>query len=208
MKIIDISPPITEKLSVWPGAPAYTKEMLLDVDQGDHLSFSKITTNLHLGAHVDGPNHYAEKQEGIGERSLHYYVGDCQVLYANTPVGERVQLSHLSTQKIAAPRVLIRTLSFPDPNNWNSDFCSLSVELIESFAEQQAILVGIDTPSIDPEDCKELPAHKAVAKNNMAILEGIVLKDVKEGVYQLSALPLPLVGADASPVRAVLFSTT
>ena len=65
-------------------------------------------------------------------------------------------------------------------------------------------LLGIDTPSIDPSDSKALPAHKAISENDLAILEGIVLDNVDPGVYNLIALPLPLVDADASPVRAVL----
>ena len=64
--------------------------------------------------------------------------------------------------------------------------------------------MGIDTPSIDPVDSKDLPSHAMIAAHNMAILEGIVLDDVPDGVYTLVALPLSIVGADASPVRAVL----
>ena len=65
-------------------------------------------------------------------------------------------------------------------------------------------LVGIDTPSIDPERDKDLLSHQAVFQNDMAVLEGIVLDSVPDGVYTLIALPLKLRGADASPVRAVL----
>jgi arylformamidase len=64
--------------------------------------------------------------------------------------------------------------------------------------------VGIDTPSIDPADSKDLPSHAMVAAHDLAILEGVVLDHVEDGVYTLVALPLRLEGADASPVRAVL----
>jgi arylformamidase len=66
--------------------------------------------------------------------------------------------------------------------------------------------VGIDTPSVDLFESKDLPAHKAILRHNMAILEGLVLKDVPEGMYELIALPLSLAGFDASPVRAILRS--
>lgn len=204
MKIFDISPLISEAIGVWPGDTPFQREVILDVDGGDPIGLSKVTSTLHLGAHVDAPNHYVPKAEGIGERSLHYYYGPCQVVDASTPSGERVRVSHLRDQKIKAPRVLIRTGSFPDPENWNSDFCSLSVELIEFLAKQNVLLVGIDTPSIDPQESKDLPSHKAIASYNMAILEGIVLTDIEDGLYTLSALPLNLKKADASPVRAVL----
>ena len=65
-------------------------------------------------------------------------------------------------------------------------------------------LVGIDTPSIDPQNSKTMDAHKAVLAADMRILEGLVLDDVPEGRYELIALPLPIVGADASPIRAIL----
>jgi len=102
------------------------------------------------------------------------------------------------------PRVLFATGTFPDPENWNRDFAALSAELIDFLHDRGVITVGIDTPSIDLPDSKDLPAHKAVLRHDMAILEGLVLKDVPEGTYELIALPLPLVGFDASPVRAVL----
>jgi arylformamidase len=65
-------------------------------------------------------------------------------------------------------------------------------------------LIGVDTPSVDPFDSHDLPSHRAFLRCDMAILEGLVLKDVPDGLYELIALPLRLVGFDASPVRAVL----
>ena len=66
------------------------------------------------------------------------------------------------------------------------------------------LLVGIDTPSIDLEASKTLPTHNAVARCDMAVLEGIVLRQVPAGLYNLVALPLKIQGGDASPVRAIL----
>ena len=102
------------------------------------------------------------------------------------------------------PRVLFATGTFPDPENWNRDFAALSVELVDFLHERGVITVGIDTPSVDLFESKDLPAHKAILRCNMSILEGLVLKNVPEGTYELIALPLRLVGFDASPVRAVL----
>ena len=176
----------------------------MDTDKGDHLGLSKITTTLHIGAHTDAPNHYAPKSEGISERSLHYYLGPCQVIAVDTKRGERIKPEDLKDQSIRAPRVLFKTGSFPDPEKWNDDFCSLSKELIELLHQQNVILVGIDTPSVDPIDSKDLPSHKTIHGKNMAILEGVVLDEVEEGLYSLVALPLKMRNADASPVRAIL----
>ena len=201
MNIIDISPEISEETAVWPGDTSYKREVLMDVNQGDSFGLSKITSTLHLGAHTDAPNHYGVG-EGISQRSLNYYFGPCQVVSVSIPGGESVIINNLP--EIKAPRVLFKTKSFPDPKNWNNDFCSLSPELIDYLAQKNVLLVGIDTPSIDPFWSKDLKAHSRIEKYNMAILEGIVLDEVKEGLYTLSALPLKLRGADASPVRAIL----
>lgn len=204
MKIYDISPEISKDLAVFPGDTPFTRDVLMDTHKGDHIGLSKITGTLHLGAHTDAPNHYAVSEEGISDRSLHYYYGPCQVIRAQTARNQRVQISDLTTTDILAPRVLLRTDSFPNPNRWNEDFCSLSVELIEFLVKNHVILIGIDTPSIDPATSKALEAHATVHRHNLAILEGIVLTDVQNGLYTLSALPLKIKDADASPVRAVL----
>jgi arylformamidase len=100
--------------------------------------------------------------------------------------------------------VLLRTGTFPDPRNFNEDFASLSAELVDWLHGIGVITVGIDTPSVDPFHDKILEAHHAMARHDMANLEGLVLDDVPEGRYELIALPLRLAGADGSPVRAVL----
>ena len=101
-------------------------------------------------------------------------------------------------------RVLFATGTYPNPESWRTDFAALSPELIDLLHSRGVMTVGIDTPSIDLFDSKDLPAHKAILRHDMAILEGLVLQDVPEGVYELIALPLPLVGFDGSPVRAIL----
>ena len=202
--IIDISPEISESLAVWPGDEKYQRLVRVDFKQGGNLLLSSIQTTLHLGSHVDAPNHYSPSGEGIGERKLDYYLGSCQVITVFKARGLRILPEDLGGAKILARRVLIKTLSFPDPKRWNSDFNALSPELVQYLAGQGVILVGIDTPSIDLFDDKLLSSHHAVYSMDMAILEGVVLDAVPDGIYTLVALPLRLSDADASPVRAVL----
>ena len=202
-RIIDISPPITSSLAVWPGDVPFSRSVNLAIESGANIDLSSIQTTVHLGAHTDAPSHYIKDGQGIDARDLSFYVGEAQVMRVNVSNGERVRPEHL-TGVISAPRVLFRTDSYPDPNRFNPDFCSLSPALIEQLAGEGVRLVGIDTPSIDPSESKDLPSHAMVAAHDMAILEGIVLDGVADGVYTLMALPLPIVGADASPVRAVL----
>ncbi len=172
--------------------------------QGNHLELSAITATLHLGAHADAPSHYDPRGASMEAVSLETYLGPCQVVRVAVARGERVRPAHLKVP-ISAPRVLFHTGTFPNPDAWNSDFAALSLELIDHLADQGVRLVGLDTPSVDPEDDKLLPSHHALARRGMAVLEGLVLSEVPEGIYTLVALPLRLVGADASPVRAVLY---
>ena len=120
------------------------------------------------------------------------------------PIDQRLVPEAIKGITITTPRILFKTNSFPDPNEWRDDFTALSPELIGYLADHDIILVGIDTPSIDPAKATPLTSHFAVAQHNMAILEGIVLTNVPAGNYNLIALPLKLKDADASPVRAIL----
>ncbi|MEP7014095.1 MAG: cyclase family protein [Verrucomicrobiota bacterium] len=201
--IYDITPQITEKLAVWPGDTPVSREVLMDIARGDNITLSTLRATVHLGAHADGPNHYGKEAPPIDKRSLDYYLGPCQVIRVNVPRAMRIPPSVISG-KASAPRVLFATGTYPDPENWNKDFAGFSVELIDSLHEGGVITIGIDTPSVDLFDSKDLPAHKAILRHDMSMLEGLVLKDVPEGMYELIALPLPLVGFDASPVRAIL----
>lgn len=201
--IYDITPVISPALSVWPGDTPPTREVLLDMKRGANLTLSTLRATVHLGAHADAPSHYGADAPSIEARSLNYYLGRCQVIRVAAARGTRITSGDV-TPSIAAERVLFATGTYPDPQRFNEDFAALSPELIERLKGQGVILVGLDTPSVDLFDSKDLPSHQACLRHDMAILEGIVLSGVPEGIYELIALPLKLQGFDASPVRAVL----
>lgn len=201
--IHDITPPITAALKVWPGDTPPTREILLDTARGDVITLSTLHATVHLGAHADAPSHYGPGAPGIDAQPLDLYLGLCQVLAVDVKRGDCVGFEHLKST-IQAERILFRTGTFPDPNTFNEDFAALSPELVEYLHEAGVRLIGVDTPSVDPFPSKELPAHHAFLKHHMAILEGLDLSAVPEGLYELIALPLKLNGFDASPVRAVL----
>jgi arylformamidase len=201
--IHDISPPISEALQVWPGDTPPRREVLLEIAQGSGIRLSTLHATVHLGAHADAPSHYGADAPSIEACPLDRYLGPCQVVHAAAPRRSRVPAAALGAA-VRAPRVLIRTGTYPDPRHFNDDFAALAPELIAWLADQGVRLVGIDTPSIDLFDAADLPAHRACLARDVAILEGLVLDAVPEGLYELIALPLRLVGFDASPVRAVL----
>lgn len=204
MKYIDISPLINSEIAVFPGDTKFSREVLLDFKNSDNLLLSSINTTVHLGAHTDAPNHYHKDGGDIASRDLNYYLGQCQVITVDIEKSKRIEIKDLNDIEIKAQRVLFKTNSFPDPNFWNNDFNSLSIELVEYLTDKGVILIGIDTPSVDPYDSKDLESHNMIYQKDLAILEGIVLDKVNDGIYTLIALPLKIKDADASPVRAIL----
>lgn len=206
-RVFDVSPVVHAGSAVFPGDVPFERQVSLDCRRGDTLTLSSIKTTVHVGAHADAPSHYSAEGQTIEQRSLQYYLGKAQVVSLCPGPGERIRVSHWGKRDVLAPRVLFHTGSFPNPDEWTDDFNSLSSELIEFLAERGVCLVGIDTPSIDPATDKELLSHHAVYRRNVAVLEGLVLNGVPDGVYDLIALPLALKEGDASPVRAVLLES-
>lgn len=198
---IDISPVLRPGIAVFPGDTAFSRNINMSFKEGQHLDLSDIRTTLHVGAHTDAPSHYHGKGKSIDERDLSFYMGHCQVIQVKAKA--RIRPQDLEVE-IKSTRVLFRTDSFTNPDQWHNDFTALSSELIIFLKSKGVILVGIDTPSVDPATDKTLESHKAIFESDMAILEGIVLGHVSPGNYQLIALPLRIEGGDASPVRAIL----
>jgi len=203
--LYDITPPVTPALAVWPGDTPASREVLCDMARGDNLTLSTLHATVHLGAHVDAPNHYGLDAPSIEQRGLDHYLGECQVIGVSVAKKTRVSREDINVD-VRAPRVLFHTGTYADPNHFDEGFAALDPGLVEWLAGRGAKLIGIDTPSVDLFESKELPAHKTFLKHDVAILEGIVLDGVPDGLYELIALPLKLVGFDASPVRAVLRS--
>jgi arylformamidase len=203
--IYDITPPISARLKVWPGDTPPTREILCDMARGDSITLSTLHATVHLGAHADAPSHYGPGAPAIDERSLEYYLGPSQVMHVPVARGSCITPAMLK-EPVVEQRLLLATGTFPDPERFNEDFAGLSPELVDWLHGRGVQLVGVDTPSVDLFSSKELSAHKTFLKLDMAILEGLVLRDVPPGTYELIALPLRLVGCDASPVRAILRS--
>lgn len=199
----DISPPLDADTAVWPGDTPLAREVLCDIERGDNLTLSTLRATVHLGAHADAPSHYGAGAPSIEQRPLERYLGPCEVIRVAVERGQRITWA-LLPRKPREKRVLLASGTYPDRRRFDESFAGLSVELIEQLHGAGVELVGIDTPSVDLFASKELPAHHACLRCDIAILEGLVLDDVPEGRYELIALPLRLVGFDASPVRAVL----
>ncbi len=202
--LYDITPLVTPGFPVWPGDTPPDREVLLDLRRGDTITLSTLRATVHLGAHADAPSHYGEPAPTIEARDLSHYLGRCRVVHIPAARRTRIGLEHFPIDRLDAPRVLIRTGTYPQDGIFHEDFAALEPSLVDTLHARGVRLIGLDTPSVDLFDSKDLPSHKAFLRHDMAILEGLVLDAVPGGLYELIALPLRIAGFDASPVRAVL----
>ena len=204
--LIDISPVISPRLAVFPGDTPFAREVLLDMKKGAHITLSTIGGTVHLGAHADAVSHYSRDGETIDRMSLDLFVGPCRVIRSgrSSAPDHRMGVADLPKDPIDAPRVLIATGSCGDPERWNPAYLGLDPALVDHLADQGVRLIGIDTPSVDTADSKDLPAHARCRERGVAIVEGLVLANVEPGRYEFIGLPLKLEGCDGSPIRAVL----
>jgi len=203
-RIWDISPPVHEGAPVFPGDTPYRQRWAARIGPGCPVNVSEITLSPHVGAHADAPLHYAPDGATIGDVDLAPFLGRCRVIHAIAR-GPLVEWSHIEHAVAGLPpRVLVRTYQRAPVERWDGALAAYAPATIERLAALGVTLVGIDTASIDPADSKTLDSHQVIRRMNVRVLENLVLDDVPEGDYELIALPLKLVSADASPVRAVL----
>ncbi|MEO5669370.1 MAG: arylformamidase [Ramlibacter sp.] len=203
-KLWDISPPVAPGSPVFPGDTPYTQEWSATLEPGCPVNVSRITMSPHVGAHADAPLHYDAEGAPVGQLDLTPYLGPCRVIHA-IGKGPLVQWEHLSHAVAGLPpRVLVRTYECMPVDRWDAQLAAYAPETIEKLAAAGVKLVGIDTASIDPAESKTLESHQVIRQRGLRVLENLVLDEVPEGDYELIALPLKLMTADASPVRAVL----
>jgi arylformamidase len=203
-RIWDISPPVAPGSPVFPGDTPYAQEWSATLAPGCPVNVSRITLSPHVGSHADAPLHYDPDGEAIGSVDLQAYLGPCRVIHAIN-CGVLIAWSHIEHALRDLPaRVLVRTYERAPVDRWDPALSAYAPETIERLAQRGVKLVGIDTASIDPAESKTLDSHQVIRRLGLRVLENLVLDDVPEGDYELIALPLKLMTADASPVRAVL----
>ena len=202
-KLIDISPYLEKRTAVWPGDTELKRKTLLSLVDGNNIELSTLESTVHIGAHADAPSHFEKEGETIGNVDLSPYIGPSYVL----PIEYTSLITPKHIEKLYSlrpPRVLFRSSSFPWQKPFTENFTAVAPETIACLSTWGCVLIGVDTPSLDPFSCKDLLAHKALHHFGMRNLEGLILDHVEEGWYELIALPLKLKEFDASPVRAVL----
>jgi arylformamidase len=204
-RLWDISPPVQPGSPVFPGDAPYQQTWAATLGPGCPVNVATLTLSPHTGAHADAPLHYSPDGAAVGALDLAPFLGTCRVIHA-IGCGPLVEWRHLAHALDGLPpRVLVRTYE-RQPTGWDGDLAAYAPATIERLADAGVQLIGIDTASIDPAASKSLDSHQVIRRRGLRVLENLRLDDVAEGDYELIALPLKLMAADASPVRAVLRS--
>jgi arylformamidase len=203
-KIWDISPPIDTGSPVFPGDTSFQLNWSAQISDNCPVNVSAITLSPHVGSHADAPLHYDPEGAAIGQVDLHTFIGPCRVIHA-IHAGPLITLQHLAHQLQNIPeRILVRTYESLPLQTFDTQLTAFAPATLMALADLGVKLIGIDSASIDPADSKTLESHQVIRLRNMRVLENLQLDNIQEGDYELIALPLKLMTADASPVRAIL----
>jgi arylformamidase len=203
MKIYDISITLREGVACWPGDTPYAWQWSWKRSQGASVNVGQLRMSVHTGTHTDAPFHFADDGATADSLDLVPYVGPARVV----EVRQRplIRIEDLAPFDFShRPRILLRTDAWRDHARFPEQIPVLDQDVPAWLAARGIILFGIDLPSVDGLDSKDLPIHHALGRHGISILENLSLADVPAGMYELIALPLKLAGADGAPVRAIL----
>lgn len=198
----DVSRPLTARMRIFPGDPAFISRPVASLDRGDPAAVGQLSLGTHSGTHLDAPGHVLRGGGGIETLDLEALIGPCQVIRVEAGVA-RIGLNQVG--RVARPRVLFQTAAGSSLEVFDPTFAGLDEPAAMSLVAQGVRLVGIDAPSIDPmEESERLSAHRILLGAGVAVVEELDLSGIEPGAYQLYCLPLLIPGADGAPARVLL----
>ncbi|ASN06920.1 arylformamidase [Virgibacillus necropolis] len=200
---IDISQPLTNDIAHWPEDAPFSYSLTVAKKDSGSVNIGQVTTSVHTGTHVDAPFHFDDNGQTIDQLDVNLYVGEAMVIDVSHVDEVTVEtLANFSFDGIK--RVLLKTSHPNDPTQFPEKIPTLDPRIANLLAEKGVKLLGVNMPSVDALDSKDLATHHALYKNGINILENLMLDKIDQGNYELIALPLAIEGSDGSPVRAVL----
>ncbi|WP_059173923.1 arylformamidase [Bacillus sp. FJAT-27445] len=200
---IDISQPLHDGISHWPGDTPFKYETAFSKEQTGSVNIGRIITSLHTGTHVDAPFHFDNEGERILELDIDVFIGPARVI--DVSYFEKVNAEMLRRFDLEGiERLLLKTSVPNNPDHFPERIQEIQPDIAAFLSEKGIKLLGVDVPSVDPLDSKDMATHHALYRHGIQILENLMLDGIDDGVYELIALPLALKDADGSPVRAVI----
>jgi arylformamidase len=200
MRIHDISVPIRPGMIVYPGDPEVTIELWESIAKGETANVSRMDFGLHSGTHVDAPVHFLPGESGVDAIPLDALLGPVEVVDA-TAAEQLDEPALRAALPERADRVILKTRNSA---LWNEHGFSDAMLRLDAGAARVVVARGIRTIGIDYLSIGDTEAHRILLRAGVVPLEGLDLRAVEPGSYELIALPLKVAGADGAPVRAVL----
>ncbi len=208
MQIYDITRPLHTTTAPWPGDTPFEHRLTWRIADGAVVNVGALSMGTHNGTHADAPFHYLPDGTTIDALDPALFLGPAVVADV-TAAGWSIGQDALADaarhfRDGGVPRLLLKTGAWPDSTRFPARLPLLAPDVPALLGAAGVRLLGLDVPSVDAIDSKDLPIHHALAEAGVCIMESLDLSAVPAGVYELIALPLRIVGGDASPVRAVL----
>ena len=206
MHALDITVPMDAGLALYPGDTPPVLRRLSSIAQGAPLTASEITIGCHVGTHVDAPAHFIAGGPTVDQLPLGHFYGPAVVLEFSSR--ERITAEEISRAAIPPARHLLlktRNSALLSQSRFHRDYCYLTPQAAEVLLARQPLSLGFDYYSLDPPGENAFPAHRLIARAGLPAFVCLNLQHVQPGAYTFVALPLPLAGLEAIPVRAVLF---
>jgi len=210
MRIYDVSVPISARTPTYPGDPGIEIQQWLSLANGDAANVSAIYFGAHTGTHVDAPAHFIGGAAKLDSLDLQTLIGKAQVIEIPSDLFS-IEAGDLNDSLAAgAERILFKTRNSEFWNEANgqfhSDYTYISPAAAQKLIDEGVRLVGIDYLSVERFESEDFATHQILLSNGVVIIEGLDLRAVPAGSYELICLPLKITGGsgDGAPARVVL----
>ena len=207
MTLYDISLTISEDFPTWPGDPPIKLKMISQIDKGDLANVTHLSAPVHVGTHVDAPDHFLNNGNTVEDIPLDFLVGPVLVLEVPSP--EVITAGDLDALKIpeGTRRIIFKTSNSEywkgEQHTFQKNFVALGSDAAARLVELGLNVVGVDYLSVAPYN-EPIPTHKILLEAGVLIIEGLDLSRVSAGEYKLYCLPLKIAGSDGAPARVLL----
>ena len=204
MKLIDVSVPLDAQLPTYPHNTPFMLEPIKRLANGDSSNVSTLHMSAHTGTHVNAPRHFFDSGAGTEALPLELLIGRARVI--------EISSRGIAAEDLAAVdlsddiRLLIKTRNsrlWGSPE-FHSDYVGVTESGAKHLVEHGIKVVGVDYLSVEQFKSPGGPAHHALLGAGTIVIEGLDLRQVEPGIYEMFCLPLRVVGSDGAPARVVL----
>ena len=208
MRIYDVTVPISASVPIYSGDPKAEIDAIFSISSRHAANVSRMCFGVHTATHVDAPNHFIEGKRRVDELDLHKMIGPCRVIEISDDI-TAIGPEHLGGTA-GGERILFKTRNSAFWNTpeqgFRQDFTYITPEAAVQIVDAAVKLVGIDYLSVEKFGSEDFATHKTLLAKEVVILEGLDLRAVPPGDYELICLPLKYIGGhgDGAPARTIL----